>query len=615
MDSRLLRFSLSRSKFTLSAIIAIVVVALVTYAPALRIGFLDGWWYLDWVSRMDLPRYIIQFIDPTNITQGYRPVQGLYILVLYTLFQFNPDGYHWAHNLLHAANSVLLFAIVARLAKNWRVAILAALLYVAAPIYSMAVFWHAVVDPLSAFFYLLTLWLWTRYLDFEAPARYALTWLAYIFALFSKEVAVFLPALLLLIQWWFYGKPLPLRDAVRQFVPFSLPFCAYIPLVIAVQTRGEFVGQFGFKIGPNMLVSLAHYLAVLAFPWLGALPTEPLQFAWLALVALVFVVVAVRAKSAPLYFLAIFAVLNIAPLTGFPLEYFGTRYLYTAVMAAMVALALLFHLAHSRLARVSRAFASFTAFIVAGIVIANSVTVAEAAAGLAEYTRQLRVPFRDIARAHPTFPENSYLYFVYSPRTPLSDLQGFFLVRYGHQLRVSGTDAFQPAQLRESANTFVYYFDEQASPREIIVAGAAPRASLALPQVWNAPIRLEGFEVANSALKRGEPLILFLYWRATEKIDKDYTVFAHVLDAKGARVGGLDSPPRQGTAPTSAWKSNVLVVDAMVVPIEKELRAGEEYRIELGMYYLPTLERLWLVDENGQPVAETLVLEPITVEK
>ncbi len=45
----------------------------------------DGWWYLQWAATMDPQRYLIQFIDPSNITQGYRPVQGLYIYLLYNL--------------------------------------------------------------------------------------------------------------------------------------------------------------------------------------------------------------------------------------------------------------------------------------------------------------------------------------------------------------------------------------------------------------------------------------------------------------------------------------------------------------------------------------------------
>jgi len=87
-------------------------------SPGLKVGFFNGWWYLEWVSSMDLPRYLIQFLDPRNVTQGYRPVQGLYVLLQYTLFRFNSDGWLFTQMLLHSANSILLFAIVARIAAT-----------------------------------------------------------------------------------------------------------------------------------------------------------------------------------------------------------------------------------------------------------------------------------------------------------------------------------------------------------------------------------------------------------------------------------------------------------------------------------------------------------------
>ncbi|MDE3092015.1 MAG: glycosyltransferase family 39 protein, partial [Chloroflexota bacterium] len=161
----------------------IALTALVTYLPALKIQFYDGWWYLIWSATMDLPRFLIQFLDPSNITQGYRPVQGIYMYLLFHLFGFDSDGYHLAHTLLHAANSVLVFLIVARLGKRTRLAFVAAVIYAVLPNYSLAVFWHAVVDPLSGFFFLLTILLWSHYLETKRARDYAVTFVAFLLAL------------------------------------------------------------------------------------------------------------------------------------------------------------------------------------------------------------------------------------------------------------------------------------------------------------------------------------------------------------------------------------------------------------------------------------------------
>jgi hypothetical protein len=115
-------------KFVLAGAFSIGLVAIVTYLPTLKIQFYDGWWYLIWSATLDLPRYLIQFLDPAKITQGYRPVQGLYMYLLYQFFGFNPDGYHWSHNLLHAANAILLFLVVAKLSRRWRLTFVAAII-------------------------------------------------------------------------------------------------------------------------------------------------------------------------------------------------------------------------------------------------------------------------------------------------------------------------------------------------------------------------------------------------------------------------------------------------------------------------------------------------------
>ncbi len=57
------------------------------------------------------------------------------------------------------------------------------------------------------------------------------------------------------------------------------------------------------------------------------------------------------------------------------------------------------------------------------------------------------------------------------------------------------------------------------------------------------------------------PLKLTLFWQATAPIPTDYTVFVHVVDAAGQLVGQWDQVPGHGSAPTSSWSSQQIVVD------------------------------------------------------
>ncbi len=599
-------------KIVLASILVISAVAVITYLPALKIGFYDGWWYLEWAATMGLPRYLIQFLDPANITQGYRPVQGLYIYLLYHLFGLNPDGYHLAHTALHALNAVLLFFVVNELGGNHRSALVASLLFATSPVVSLAVFWHAVVDPLAGCFYLLTILLWTKYLKSRRPLLWVAAFAAFVLALFSKEIAVILPLLLFLVEWWFLrsGKPMP---NVRPYLPFVLMLFPHLWLVTQVQSHGEFSSQFGFRIGPHMITNLMPYLAVLAFPWTNELPADILYYIWLGVVVLLVSIITLYKRSLALVFLGLVAILNISPLTGFPLDYFNTRYLYLPVIVSLILFALVLERAWKATSK-WRLSSLAVPVIVAVLTLAGGQSVAQASAGLAEFTRLLRVPFRDISSQHPSFPSDSYLYFVYSPTTPIWDFEGLFFVRYGTNVKVNSTETGTRAELREHSAASVYYFDPTGRPVELPVdKGPAMRSTPPLPASFGIPIVLQECQIPSSTIQRGKALVALLSWRAQANIDRDYTVFAHLVDENGNTVAAWDGPPRRGDAPTRSWKPQQPVVDALVLPIGAEAPLGSNFRLELGVYDAVTMERLAIGDSGGQSKTDAIVLGPFSI--
>ncbi len=614
-----MNFNVTRKLLFVGASV-IATVAFIAYQPALRIQFYDGWWYMEWAATMDLPRYAIQFLDPANITQGYRPVQGLYMLILYRLFGFNPDGYHLAHTLLHAADAILFWLVVARVGARvidrthaFQVGLIAALLYAVSPVITLAVFWHAVVDPLSAFFYLLTILLWAKFLETERRADWIAAFVAYLFALFSKEVSIFLPPILFLIEWWIYRKKISLAPTARRYLLFLLVWIPYLYLVVQVQSHGEFSSQFGFKLGPHMLNNLMPYLAVLTLPWTNELPTEAFYFMWFGFAAVAYLGVTIWKRSLALLLIGIAAGLNISPLTGFPLDYFNTRYLYLSLMSTAIVAALVSHFVARRIAP-RRVWAIALSAVIGGLVLASSLRVADAAATLAEYTRQTRVPFRDVARLHPTFPNDTYIYFVYSPTTNVWDFKGLFFSRYGASVKVDATDSGYAPELHQHSTAYVYYFDSSGRPGELPVEKTLGlRVSPALPARFDAPIVLENFDVASATLKRASALVILLNWRATAKVDVDYTVFAHLIDANGALIAQSDAPPRRGELPTSSWEANRMIVDAIVLPIPPDAPVGENYRLELGLYDNATMHRARIVGANGERVHDKIVLESFKI--
>lgn len=107
------------------------------------------------------------------------------------------------------------------------------------------------------------------------------------------------------------------------------------------------------------------------------------------------------------------------------------------------------------------------------------------------------------------------------------------------------------------------------------------------------------------ALRPGEGVQLNLYWRALAPLDRDYTLFIHVLDQRGATVAQRDLPPRAGDYPPSRWQPGELVVDQADLPLPA-LPPGT-YRVEMGLYDAASGARLPIEGAGGAAGADALM--------
>ncbi|MGA9350829.1 MAG: hypothetical protein WBW48_18770 [Anaerolineae bacterium] len=118
---------------------------------------------------------------------------------------------------------------------------------------------------------------------------------------------------------------------------------------------------------------------------------------------------------------------------------------------------------------------------------------------------------------------------------------------------------------------------------------------------------LIGYSLSTQEIEASETLLLTLYWQALAEMDKRYTVFTHLLNADNRIVAQMDSEPLGGTHPTAEWQLGEIVRDNYGLLIAPETPPGE-YLLEVGMYYLPTLERLPVLDASGSAVPDDRVV-------
>lgn len=216
---------LRRDVFCLLALFALVAVI---YFPAVRAGFVwDDSIMMDiravstWGGIWEL------WFDPASAyMHGGRWREGHYWPLLYTTFWvehklwgFSPAGYHVVNILIHFANTVLLWRLLAHLAVPG--AWFAAAVFAAHPLHAESVAWiMGRKDMLATLFCLAALAMWLRFAESRLRGHYAGSLLLFAAAILCKSVAVVFPAVFFILQWYKEGSIT--RRCLLRAAPFFL---------------------------------------------------------------------------------------------------------------------------------------------------------------------------------------------------------------------------------------------------------------------------------------------------------------------------------------------------------------------------------------------------------
>jgi len=161
---------------------------------------------------------------------------------------------------------------------------------------------------------------------------------------------------------------------------------------------------------------------------------------------------------------------------------------------------------------------------------------------------------------------------------------------------------YDSSSLRELGERAVLTFIEVPRPQVDISAIQHPTRFI-LGDV----VEFLGYDLKTGKFKLGGKLRLTIYWRAKRRMERDYTVFVHLLDENGRLLAQADSQPQGGNYPTSSWREGEVIEDRYELTIPRDASLGE-LQIEVGMYLLDTMERLPVFDELGRHREEDRIL-------
>jgi hypothetical protein len=96
-------------------------------------------------------------------------------------------------------------------------------------------------------------------------------------------------------------------------------------------------------------------------------------------------------------------------------------------------------------------------------------------------------------------------------------------------------------------------------------------------------------------------------------MDRDYTVFVHLLDENDLVIAQRDTYPGLGTYPTSLWRVGDAFADRYVLTLPPTVFAPCTGRFEVGLYDFASGERLLVTGPDGQPLGDNVRFHQIAV--
>jgi Tfp pilus assembly protein PilF len=296
------------------------------------------------------------------LTTGYinwQPLVYLSHMAVISVFGLDPAAHHLVNAILHAINAALVFLVLRRMRLALWPSAVAAALFAFHPLRVESVAWVTErKDVLSAFFWLLTMWVYVRYT--EAPkerGRYLAVVGCFLLGLMAKPILVTLPVVLLILDYWPLKRlnTINARELVMEKVPLAvLAGVVAVATILTQQTAGAMATLQDLSLGmrlANVVRSYAIYIWMTVWPTdLAVIYPFPDSFAPVEIIGAALILAAMSywtwscRRTAPMWLAAwLWYLVVLAPTIGFvqvgPQPY-ADRYTYLPVILPLAAVAL-----------------------------------------------------------------------------------------------------------------------------------------------------------------------------------------------------------------------------------------------------------------------------------
>lgn len=215
--------------------------------------------------------YTLKNTFTSYVMGNYHPITMLSYGLEYHCFKLNPKPYHITNLIFHILNSLLVFSFIWLLTKQKWTSFFTSILFAIHPMHVESVAWISErKDLLYTFFLLITICCYLRYSNSKKKKTllYLITIIMFLLAVLSKAMAVTIPFVFILIDYFKDGK-ITLKTFIEK-TPFFIGSVLFGIIAIAAQKSSNSIGDLGYHtIFEKILFScygIVMYLWKLLFP-------------------------------------------------------------------------------------------------------------------------------------------------------------------------------------------------------------------------------------------------------------------------------------------------------------------------------------------------------------
>lgn len=256
----------------ITAISLILILIFFLFSPSLKNGFVN-WDDPEHLTENTMVKVLswesVKKIFTSFYTLNYHPLALLSYALEYHFFGLNSFVYHSTNLVLHLLNSLLVFWLISMLTGRITVSFITAILFGIHPLHVESVAWVCGRrEILYSVFFLGSIIEYLYYRRDKVVRYYYYSLFLFILAVLSKAVAVNLPFVLLLCDYFIEGR-LKRENWIKKTLYFGIAIIGAMITFFARKDSGD-IGQIGvFQIIYNLCIashSLVFYLVKMAAP-------------------------------------------------------------------------------------------------------------------------------------------------------------------------------------------------------------------------------------------------------------------------------------------------------------------------------------------------------------